>query len=162
MSLPVWFEDERVGTITADRNGPVFSYEPSWLQMNGAFPISVRMPLQAGWFSPDILLPWLQNLLPENTTLNHAQTIGDQRRGKHIQRRHWMRMAQECGLSQSGVIRRVLRSADAVLHELDPAVDIIRAMPAGDHPVLNIARDEIRKLCVTVRRNAERSDDSGC
>jgi serine/threonine-protein kinase HipA len=96
----------------------------------------------------------------ESITLNHAQSIGGQRRGMQIRRRHWMRMAEECGLNATSVVRRVTRLADAVLHELDVAIDTVRAMPAGDHPILTVARDEIRKLCVTVRRNAERDDAS--
>lgn len=92
--------------------------------------------------------------------LNHAQSIGGQRRGRHIQRRHWMRMAEECRLNATSVVHRVMRLADVVLHDVDAAIDVVRAMPAGDHPILSIARDEIRKLCVTVRRNAERDDVS--
>jgi serine/threonine-protein kinase HipA len=91
-------------------------------------------------------------------TLNHAQSIGGQRRGLQIRRRNWMRMAEECGLNATSVMRRVIRLADAVMHDLDAAIDTVRAMLAGDHPILAIARDEIRKLCVTVRRNAERDD----
>lgn len=94
----------------------------------------------------------------KSITLNHAQSIGHQRRGRHIRRQDWMRMAQECALSPSGVVRQVMRLADAVMHELDPAIAIVRAMPAGDDPVLTLARDEIRRLCVTVRRNAEPPD----
>ncbi len=96
----------------------------------------------------------------ESITLNHAQSVGGQRRGRQIRRRHWMRMAEECDLNATSVVRRLIRLADAVLHDLDVAIDTVRAMPAGDHPILNIARDEIRKLCVAVRRNAERDDPS--
>jgi serine/threonine-protein kinase HipA len=94
----------------------------------------------------------------ESITLNHAQSVGGQRRGMQIRRRHWMRMAEECGLNATSVVRRVTRLADGVLHDLDAAIGTVRAMPAGDHPILAIARDEIRKLCVAVRRNAERDD----
>jgi serine/threonine-protein kinase HipA len=96
----------------------------------------------------------------ESITLNHAQSIGGQRRGLHIGRRHWVRMAEDCGLNATGVVRQVIRLADAILHNLADAIDVVRSMPAGDHPVLNIARDEIRKLCVTVRRNTERAEGS--
>ncbi len=96
----------------------------------------------------------------ESITLNHAQSIGGQRRGMQIRRRHWIRMAEDCALNSTALVRQVIRLADAVLHHLDAAIDTVRAMQAGDHPILNIARDEIRKLCVTVRRNAERDDAS--
>ncbi|HEY4171806.1 MAG TPA: type II toxin-antitoxin system HipA family toxin [Rhodopila sp.] len=92
----------------------------------------------------------------ESITLNHAQSIGGQRRGMHIQRRHWQRMAADCGLNATATIRRVIRMADLAFSRLDPAIEAVRNLPAGGHHNLDVARDEIRKLCVTVRRNAER------
>jgi serine/threonine-protein kinase HipA len=89
-------------------------------------------------------------------TLNHAQSFGGQRRGMHIQKRHWQRMATECGLNPTLAVRRVTRMADLVFAKLDDAVAVVQAMPAGGDGLLAVARDEIRKLCVTVRRNAER------
>ena len=92
----------------------------------------------------------------EGITLNHAQNFGGQRRGMHIQRRHWQRMAAACGLNATATVRRVIRMVDLVFSKLDPAISAVRALPAGGHSTLDVARDEIRKLCVTVRRNAER------
>ncbi len=91
----------------------------------------------------------------EGITLNHAQDIGGQRRGLHIHARHWQRMAAECGLNATATTRRVVRMADTILARLDRAIAAVRALPAGDHYVLNMARDEIRKLCVTIGRNAK-------
>lgn len=116
--------------------------------------------ITAGGFSLAPLYDVMCGAAWDGITLNHAQTIGHQRRGKHIQRRDWIRMAQDCGLSPSGVVRRVIRLTDAVLNRLDPAIEIVRAMPAGDDPVLNTVRDEVRKLCVAVRRNAERTGET--
>jgi serine/threonine-protein kinase HipA len=73
MSLPVWYENLRVGTIDPGPDGPIFRYEPPWLRLNDAFPVSVRMPLRPEPIPPTLLLPWLQNLLPENEALN---TVG--------------------------------------------------------------------------------------
>jgi serine/threonine-protein kinase HipA len=92
-------------------------------------------------------------------TLNHAQSIGDQRRGLHIHRRHWQRMAEACGLNGTATARRVIRMADLVLSRLDTAIAAVEALPAGGHRILGSARDEIRKLCVTIRRNAEKDRD---
>jgi len=92
----------------------------------------------------------------ESITLNHAQSVGGQRRGMHIQRRHWLRMAEECGLNGTATVRRVIRMADLVFTRLDQAIEAVRALPAGGHHILDMARDEIRKLCVAVRRNVER------
>ena len=68
-----------------------------------------------------------------------------------------VRRAQSYG---TAVVRQVIRLGDTVLRNLDDAIDAVRAMPAGDHPILDVARDEIRKLCITVQRNAERTDRS--
>lgn len=92
----------------------------------------------------------------ESITLNRAQSIGGQRRGMPIQRHHWQRMAGECGLNATATIRRVIRMADVVFSRLDLAIETVRNLPAGGHHNLDVARDEIRKPCVTVCRNAER------
>ncbi len=89
-------------------------------------------------------------------TENHAQNFGGQRRGRHIQRRHWQRMAAECGLNATATVRRVTRMADLVIGKVDAAMDAVTALPAGGHDVLALARGEIRKLCETVSRNAVR------
>lgn len=91
----------------------------------------------------------------EGATLNHAQNIGGQRRGMHIQRRHWQRMAAECGLNTTATVRRVARMADLVFSKLEKAIETVWQLPAGGNPSLDVARYKIRKLCVTVRRNTE-------
>ena len=72
-SLPVYFEQRRVGIIDVDKNGPGFTYDPSWIGLRGAFPISITMPLGAGRIAPDVFLPWAANLLPESEQL---RTLG--------------------------------------------------------------------------------------
>jgi serine/threonine-protein kinase HipA len=67
--LPVHFERRLVGTIEISAEGPVFSYDPSWLGLQGAFPISVLMPLAEARVAPRIFLPWAANLLPESEQL---------------------------------------------------------------------------------------------
>src|ERR1700722_9173730 len=49
-TLPVYFEQRRVGAIDVDKSGPGFRYDPDW-----------------------ILLPWAANLLPESEQL---RTLG--------------------------------------------------------------------------------------
>jgi HipA-like protein len=44
-TLPVYFEQRRVGTIEVYKGGPTFTYDPNWIQLRGAFPTSVTMPL---------------------------------------------------------------------------------------------------------------------
>lgn len=66
-----------------------------------------------------------------NITLNHAQDIGGQRRGRHVHGRHWRRLAQETGLAGPATVRRVTAVVARVLAELPAAVDEVAAMPAG-------------------------------
>ena len=72
-TLPVYFEQRRVGTIDIDKNGPGFTYDPTWMGLRGAFPISITMPLRSERFASDTFLPWAANLLPESVQL---RTLG--------------------------------------------------------------------------------------
>src|ERR1700732_1507561 len=71
--LRVFFEQRRVGTIDIDKNGPGFTYDPSWVGLRGAFPISITMPLRSERIASDTFLPWAANLLPESVQL---RTLG--------------------------------------------------------------------------------------
>src|ERR1700730_7761437 len=71
--LPVYFEQRRVGTIDVDKSGPGFTYDPGWIGLRGAFPISITMPLRSVRFAPETFLPWAANLLPESEQL---RTLG--------------------------------------------------------------------------------------
>ena len=66
-----------------------------------------------------------------NITQNHAQTIGGQRRGRHIYGRHWRRMAEVAGLAARGTIQRVEQVTTRLLRELPAAVEEVAAMHAG-------------------------------
>lgn len=65
--MDIFFEKYLVGRIdTTASASPVFRYDPAWLSLPGAFPISTTLPMMeqpVGW---DILAPWLINLLPED------------------------------------------------------------------------------------------------
>ncbi len=72
-SLRVFFEQRLVGTINVDKSGPGFTYDPGWIGLRGAFPISITMPLKAERIASDTFLPWAANLLPESEQL---RTLG--------------------------------------------------------------------------------------
>jgi serine/threonine-protein kinase HipA len=72
-SLPVYFEQRLVGTISVDKYGPGFTYDPDWIGLRGAFPISTTMPLKSERIASDTFLPWAANLLPESEQL---RTLG--------------------------------------------------------------------------------------
>lgn len=69
----MYFEQRRVGTIEVDKNGPGFLYDPDWIALRGAFPISIAIPLRSERVASDIFLPWAANLLPESEQL---RTLG--------------------------------------------------------------------------------------
>ena len=71
--LPVYFEQRLVGTIVVDNSGPQFAYDPGWIRLRGAFPISTTMPLGSERIAPVTFLPWAANLLPESEQL---RTLG--------------------------------------------------------------------------------------
>ena len=91
-----------------------------------------------------------------NITQNHAQDIGGQRRGRHIHANHWWRLAQDCGLSRPGVIRRVDGITARLLAELDSAHAEVAAMPAGPGNVLSTFNISIRERAELVRAHARR------
>jgi serine/threonine-protein kinase HipA len=67
--LRVFFEQRLVGTVEVDKGGPGFTYDPNWIDLRGAFPISTTMPLKSERIAPDTFLPWAANLLPESEQL---------------------------------------------------------------------------------------------
>jgi serine/threonine-protein kinase HipA len=69
VNLPVYFEQRLVGAIDVDKNGPGFTYDPDWVVLSGAFPISITLPLKLERIASDVFLPWTANLLPENEQL---------------------------------------------------------------------------------------------
>src|ERR1700733_4005258 len=73
VNLPVYFEQRLVGAVDVDKSGPGFTYDPDWVALRGAFPISITMPLKSERFASDIFLPWSANLLPESEQL---RTLG--------------------------------------------------------------------------------------
>ena len=70
--IQVFHGDLAVGHIEARPDGPSFAYTEDWLARRTAFPASVSMPLVAAPVPPDIIVPWLANLLPEGAALTTA------------------------------------------------------------------------------------------
>ena len=68
-TLPVHYEHLVIGVITLAEEGPSFAYDIRWQNTRGAFPVSLGMPLGGGPFGPEVLMPWLANLLPEDANL---------------------------------------------------------------------------------------------
>lgn len=69
-SLPVWFDDLQIGNVMVSEDGaPGFAYTENWLATDGAFPISVTLPLDDRVYPSEVTSPWLANLLPEEDQL---------------------------------------------------------------------------------------------
>ena len=69
MSLPVFHDQERVAAIETDGGGGSLRYEAHWRADPRAFPVSLSMPLDQAEHPPEVLMPWLMNLLPEGEPL---------------------------------------------------------------------------------------------
>ncbi|WP_207462079.1 HipA domain-containing protein [Azospirillum sp. SYSU D00513] len=103
----------------------------------------------------------------ENVTKNLSQTIAGKTRGDHLKGCHWQRMADECGLNRTMILRRIETIAGKVRRELPEAVEAVRAMPGGNHPLLTEFAAAIEARCRTIVLNlvhieaaAEDADDN--
>ena len=69
MSPPIFADQDMVGEILTDQGAPSLRYEDAWRGGARAFPISLTMPLDRAEHAPEIVVPWLMNLLPEGEPL---------------------------------------------------------------------------------------------
>ena len=84
VGLPVYFEQRLVGTIDVDKRGPSFTYDPNWIGLRGAFPISTTMWFKSERIPSDTFLPWAANLLPESEQLRTVGQVLGMARGDVI------------------------------------------------------------------------------
>ncbi|MCJ1901454.1 MULTISPECIES: HipA domain-containing protein [Paracoccus] len=69
-TVPVWFDTLHVGDVAVADDGSLsFRYAARWLATQGAFPLSLTMPLADAPYPSEIISPWLANLLPEEEQL---------------------------------------------------------------------------------------------
>jgi serine/threonine-protein kinase HipA len=69
--VPVWFDGLHVGDVTVAEDGALgFAYTSAWLATQGAFPLSLTLPLRQAPYPSDVISPWLANLLPEEEQLS--------------------------------------------------------------------------------------------
>lgn len=95
----------------------------------------------------------------ESVTKNLANTVGGKNRGDYLKGRHWEREAVACKLKPSIFVARVEALANRVLKEIDAAAEEVRAMPAGDSPMIAMCVDAIRqRASYLVAGLHERSD----
>lgn len=115
---------------------------------------SILYPLDGGPPSLAPLYDLMSGLAWARITENHAQDVGGQRRGRHIYRRHWERMAESCGVNATRTLRRVDAICGRVLDEVARAAGDVAAMPAGGHGMLEVFVERIAERARTVRANS--------
>lgn len=117
--------------------------------------------LEAGGTKLAPLYDLMTGLAWAGITENHAQSIGGQVRGRHIYAKHWRRMAEACGLSPSGTVRRVQAMTRRILAELPAAKHEVAKMQAKE-VMLSVFCDEIANRSQLVERNTFNDvDDNG-
>jgi serine/threonine-protein kinase HipA len=87
-----------------------------------------------------------------HVTKNMAQDIAGKTRGKYLCGRHWQRMATACGINGTALLKRVRELAERVDAEVDSAAIEVRAMPAGDHHIVDQTIIEIKARCSAIKR----------
>ncbi|HSH43464.1 MAG TPA: type II toxin-antitoxin system HipA family toxin [Arenicellales bacterium] len=65
--LNVWLNGRLVGTLRRAASGAIdFQYDPSWLEWEHSFPISLSLPLREDRYIGDPVIAVFDNLLPDN------------------------------------------------------------------------------------------------
>lgn len=65
--LDVWLGARRAGRLTRAVDGRVaFDYDPAYLRGADSTPLSASMPMTRAAHGPEVVGPWLSNLLPDN------------------------------------------------------------------------------------------------
>jgi len=68
--LDVWLDGAHAGTLRRDRGGDVtFAYTPSYQGLRAAPSLSVSMPRHVSEHPAGVVMPWIDNLLPDNDTV---------------------------------------------------------------------------------------------
>ncbi|MBS2015166.1 MAG: type II toxin-antitoxin system HipA family toxin [Deltaproteobacteria bacterium] len=72
-ALDVLLGDAPIGRLTRARGGRLsFAYDEAWRSRRDAYPLSVSMPLVDARHEHDVVLPYLQGLLPDNERILEA------------------------------------------------------------------------------------------
>ncbi len=95
----------------------------------------------------------------ENITKNLAQKIAGMTRGDQLNRTHWQQLARECGLNPKQVIDRIDALAKSAIVEAELAASEVAAMPAGDHEVLDQARQAVERRARQLLTQLQEFDD---
>lgn len=68
----VYYKEYLAGILTEDDEGYLFHYEPAYLLMKEARPVSLTLPLQSEGYRSNVLFPFFDGLIPEGWLLDVA------------------------------------------------------------------------------------------
>ena len=72
--MPTLFHrDSPVAEVTPPPTGPTLTYDEAWRGSCDAFPVSLSMPMDQVAWPPEVVVPWLLNLLPEGEPMRAMQ-----------------------------------------------------------------------------------------
>jgi serine/threonine-protein kinase HipA len=66
----VLFKNKPAGIVWQDENGYGFEYDKNYLQLKGASPISLTLPLREEPYLRDTMIPFFDGLIPEGWLLD--------------------------------------------------------------------------------------------
>ena len=69
----VYVHKEWAGVLTEDENGYHFEYEPAYLELADAEPVSLTMPVTNETYHNNVLFPFFDGLIPEGWLLDIVQ-----------------------------------------------------------------------------------------
>ena len=69
-SVEVWMRDSLAGILSETEEGYSFVYDEAYLEMEGARPVSLTLPLSGKAFESTILFPFFDGLIPEGWLLD--------------------------------------------------------------------------------------------
>lgn len=72
--MPTLFHRDRpVAEVTPSSAGPTLTYAETWRASPEAFPVSLSMSMEEAAWPPEVVVPWLLNLLPEGEPMRAMQ-----------------------------------------------------------------------------------------
>ena len=126
--MRIWFETRAVADLASGDIGPTLTYLPEWLTLDGAFPVSTRMPLRPEPYDPSDVIPWIVNLLPESENLETIVRL------TRIAKQDLLGLLDRIGRDTSGALSFGQRGALAMTCRAIPDEDalerIINDLPA--------------------------------
>lgn len=69
----VYLRDTFAGIITEDENGFSFKYDPDYLKLPEAKPVSLTLPLREEPYTSPFMIPFFDGLIPEGWLLDIAE-----------------------------------------------------------------------------------------